>query len=43
MVVTHELESIFRIADRVIMLDKDEKTIIATGDPRALQRVMTHA
>ena len=36
-VVTHELESIFRIADRVIMLDKVEKTIIATGDPRELK------
>jgi len=36
-VVTHELESIFRIADRVIMLDKVDKTIIATGDPRELK------
>jgi phospholipid/cholesterol/gamma-HCH transport system ATP-binding protein len=36
-VVTHELESIFRIADRCIMLDKQEKTIIATGDPRELK------
>ena len=36
-VVTHELESIFRICDRIIMLDKVEKTIIATGDPRALK------
>jgi phospholipid/cholesterol/gamma-HCH transport system ATP-binding protein len=36
-VVTHELESIFRIADRIIMLDKKEKTIIATGDPRELR------
>src|SRR3954469_15550143 len=31
-IVTHELESIFRVADRIIMLDKTEKTIIATGD-----------
>jgi phospholipid/cholesterol/gamma-HCH transport system ATP-binding protein len=36
-VVTHELESIFRIADRIVMLDKQEKTIIATGDPRELR------
>ena len=36
-VVTHELESIFRIADRCIMLDKQEKTIIAAGDPRELK------
>jgi phospholipid/cholesterol/gamma-HCH transport system ATP-binding protein len=36
-IVTHELESIFRIADRVIMLDKKEQTIIATGDPRELK------
>lgn len=36
-IVTHELESIFRIADRVVMLDKKEKTIIATGDPRELR------
>ncbi len=36
-VVTHELDSIFSIADRVIMLDKDSKSIIATGDPRDLK------
>jgi phospholipid/cholesterol/gamma-HCH transport system ATP-binding protein len=36
-VVTHELASIFRIADRCIMLDKQEKTIIAAGDPRELK------
>lgn len=36
-IVTHELESIFRIADRVIMLGKEEKTIIAAGDPRLLR------
>jgi phospholipid/cholesterol/gamma-HCH transport system ATP-binding protein len=35
--VTHELESIFRIADRIVMLGKDEKTIIAAGDPRELR------
>lgn len=36
-IVTHELESIFRIADRVVMLDREAKTIIATGDPRELR------
>jgi phospholipid/cholesterol/gamma-HCH transport system ATP-binding protein len=36
-IVTHELESIFRIADRIIMLDKTEQGIIATGDPRELR------
>jgi phospholipid/cholesterol/gamma-HCH transport system ATP-binding protein len=36
-VVTHELESIFSIAHRVIMLDKSAKGIIAQGDPRELQ------
>jgi phospholipid/cholesterol/gamma-HCH transport system ATP-binding protein len=37
-IVTHELESIFRIADRIIMLGKEEKTIIATGDPREMRQ-----
>ncbi len=36
-IVTHELESIFRIAQRAIMLDKDAKGIIAVGDPRDLR------
>jgi len=36
-IVTHELPSIFTVADRVIMLDKNTKTIIATGDPRELR------
>jgi len=36
-VVTHELPSIFTIADRVIMLDKQEKGIIAMGDPQQLR------
>jgi phospholipid/cholesterol/gamma-HCH transport system ATP-binding protein len=36
-VVTHELPSIFTIADRVIMLDKHAKGIIAEGDPQALR------
>jgi phospholipid/cholesterol/gamma-HCH transport system ATP-binding protein len=36
-IVTHELESIFNIAHRVIMLDKDARGIIAEGDPRELK------
>lgn len=35
-VVSHELESIFTIADNIIMLDPDEKTVIASGCPREL-------
>ncbi|MCB9475759.1 MAG: ABC transporter ATP-binding protein [Deltaproteobacteria bacterium] len=41
-VVTHELDSIFAIAHRVIMLDKSVKNIIATGDPRELKEKSTH-
>lgn len=36
-VVTHELSSIFTIAHRVIMLDKQAKGIIAEGDPKYLR------
>lgn len=36
-VVTHELESIFAIADRVIMLDKATRGILAEGVPRDLK------
>ena len=36
-IVTHELESIFAVAHRVIMLDKRTKRIIAEGDPRDLR------
>ena len=36
-VVTHELQSIFTISDRIIMLDKTAKGIIAEGDPRKLK------
>src|SRR5262249_35918889 len=35
-VVSHELASIFGIADRVIMLDRGAKGIIAEGAPRDL-------
>ena len=36
-IVTHELESIFAIAGRVIMLDKEHRGIIAGGDPHYLK------
>lgn len=35
-VVSHELDSIFSIADRVLMLDKSARGAIALGDPREL-------
>ena len=40
--VTHELESIFKIAGSCIMLDKKTKSIIARGDPRALRDTSPH-
>ena len=36
-IVTHELPSIFAVADRAIMLDKNTKTIIAAGKPADLR------
>ena len=36
-VVTHELQSIFAIADRAIMLDQVSRSIIAEGRPAALR------
>jgi phospholipid/cholesterol/gamma-HCH transport system ATP-binding protein len=36
-IVSHELPSIFAIADRVIVLDKSVKTIVAEGDPADLR------
>jgi phospholipid/cholesterol/gamma-HCH transport system ATP-binding protein len=40
-IVTHELESICKIADRVIMLDKNAKGIIAEGTPGDLKEKAT--
>ncbi|MBN1864436.1 MAG: ATP-binding cassette domain-containing protein [Victivallales bacterium] len=37
-IVTHELDSIFAIADRVIMLDKASMGIIEEGDPREMRK-----
>ena len=36
-IVTHDLDSIFKIAKSCIMLDKKTKSIIARGDPRKLR------
>jgi phospholipid/cholesterol/gamma-HCH transport system ATP-binding protein len=36
-VVTHELPSIYKIADRVIMLDKNTRSIVAEGKPDYLR------
>ena len=35
-IVTHELDSIFAVADRVIMLDKNRHGITAIGAPNEL-------
>jgi len=37
-VISHELGSIFRVADRLILLDKDARGIIAEGAPHELAR-----
>lgn len=37
-IVTHELESIYKIAHRVLMLDKEAKGIIAEGTPLELKQ-----
>ena len=36
-IVTHELASIYAVADRVIMLDRSKKGIIAEGRPQELR------
>jgi phospholipid/cholesterol/gamma-HCH transport system ATP-binding protein len=36
-IVTHELQSIFAVAHRVVLLHKSTRGIIATGDPRYLK------
>jgi phospholipid/cholesterol/gamma-HCH transport system ATP-binding protein len=41
-VVTHELSSIFTIAGRVVMLDKETRSIIAEGDPHELKERSPH-
>jgi len=37
-IVTHDLDSIYAISDRVIMLDKEAKTIVARGKPSELRK-----
>ena len=37
-IVTHELDSVFAIADRIIMLDKKTRSIVDSGAPRELER-----
>lgn len=39
--VTHDLDSIFKVGKRCIMLDKFSKSIIARGDPRELRDTST--
>jgi phospholipid/cholesterol/gamma-HCH transport system ATP-binding protein len=41
-IVTHELPSIFAVADRVVMVDKETKTIIAEGRPQELRDESEH-
>lgn len=41
-VITHELASIFAIADRCIMLDTEARGMIALGVPRELKTSATH-
>ncbi|MCF7791109.1 MAG: ATP-binding cassette domain-containing protein [Victivallales bacterium] len=36
-IVTHELESIFAIADTIIVLDQNKKTIVAHGEPHKVR------
>lgn len=36
-IVTHELDSIYRVAQRIVMLDKSVRGIIAEGDPVSLR------
>lgn len=41
-IVTHELPSIFAVADRAIMVDRESKTIIADGRPQDLRDKSEH-
>jgi len=36
-IVSHQLPSIFAIADRVLLLESGKPTIVAPGDPKALR------
>jgi phospholipid/cholesterol/gamma-HCH transport system ATP-binding protein len=37
LMVTHELASVFRVADRCLLLDKETRSVLALGDPRVLR------
>lgn len=41
-IVTHELPSIFAVADRAIMVDRETKTIVAEGRPEDLRDKSEH-
>jgi len=41
-IVTHELPSIFAVADRAIMVDRESKTIVADGRPKDLRDKSEH-
>jgi phospholipid/cholesterol/gamma-HCH transport system ATP-binding protein len=41
--VTHELASIFAIADRVAFLDPDSRSVLDVGDPHVLAQKSPHA
>jgi phospholipid/cholesterol/gamma-HCH transport system ATP-binding protein len=41
-IVTHELDSIYRVAQRIVMLDKSVKGIIAEGDPVSMRENTEH-
>ncbi|MDR2017749.1 MAG: ATP-binding cassette domain-containing protein [Syntrophobacterales bacterium] len=40
-IVTHELQSIFAVAQRIVMLDKSKKGVIAVGNPLELKEKST--
>ncbi len=41
-IVTHDLDSIFAVVDRAILLDKNTRGILAEGDPRTLRDTSEH-
>ncbi len=40
-IVSHELASILNIAHRVLLFQKDKRTLVAEGDPRELAKTST--
>ena len=41
-IVTHELDSVFTVADRVIMIDKSTKGIVAEGKPKDILKTTSN-